>query len=238
MIHIPQNFYRETIAQDVPLGTGNIYVSVKPTVASGWATISSASSTLREIVYFSSTGSDGTGDYIVIANAGDRGLGGTTEQTHIIGEPIRMNVIAETIDEISDALDAIVAAGAQDASTSTKGIVKLNKTPDSPTDPIAMGSNAIVIETTAGVTHSLTTIAGQVVVVWAKGVVSNNGGAASVTLKYNTVTKDTITTINTSVDQSFSLIYTETPGAATANITVETSYGSLSNVKIIVMKIG
>lgn len=124
VIHIPQNFYRQTVAQDWSTGTGNFYVSVKPTVSEGYMTISPASSTLREIVYFSATGTDGTGDYITISNASDRGIGGTTEQTHIIGETCRMNVSAETIQEISDDIDAIVAAGAVDATTTSKGLVE------------------------------------------------------------------------------------------------------------------
>ena len=52
-----------------------------------------------------------------------------------------MNVTAQTIQEVSDAIDQIVAAGAQDASTITKGIVKLSTAPASPTEPIAVGVN-------------------------------------------------------------------------------------------------
>jgi len=120
VIHIPQNFYKETIAQDWPTGTGNFYVSVKPTKTSGYITVSPASATLREIVYFSATGTDGTGDYITISNAGDRGMGGTTEQTHIIGESVRMNVGAETIDEISDSCPIISSGSGAPATTPTK----------------------------------------------------------------------------------------------------------------------
>jgi hypothetical protein len=120
MLHIPQNFYRETIAQDVPTGTGNIYVTVKPTVTAGYMAISPASTTLREIVYFSSTGTDGTGDYVVISNGADRGIGGTIDQTHIIGEPVRMNVGAETIQEINDTMAAISSGSGAPASTPAK----------------------------------------------------------------------------------------------------------------------
>lgn len=103
---------------------------------------------------------------------------------------------------------------------------------------------AVTIETTTGVTHSLTTTAGQKVIVWAKGQENWNSGSSpgtkTLTLKYNSVTKDTVAV---SVDSGtsnivpFSLMYTETPGAATQNITVETSSGSISNVVIIVMKV-
>lgn len=138
--HVPQNFYRQTVSQDWPIGTGNFYVSVKPTVSSGYMTISPASTTLREIVFFSATGTDSTGDYVTISSGG-RGKGGTTEQTHIIGEPVRMNVAAETIQEIVDDIAAIVAAGAVDASTIAKGIVKMSVAPVLSTSPIAVGQN-------------------------------------------------------------------------------------------------
>lgn len=226
-IHIPQNFYRQTVAQDWATGTGNFYVSVKPTVSEGYMTISPSSSTLREIVYFSATGTDGTGDYVTISDAGDRGMGGTTEQTHIIGETVRMNVSAETIQEISDDIDAIVAAGAPDATTTTKGL-----------------SVIPVFESTTGTTHSLTTIADEKVMVWAKGDVSSIGtNTTTIVLQYNGVTKDTITMRSSSSSNNpigtFSLMYTETPGAATQNVTVSKSggAGTVGNVVIIVLKI-
>ena len=96
-------------------------------------------------------------------------------------------------------------------------------------------------ETTTGVTHSLTTDGSQRVIVWVKG----NQQIASTTdhtilLKYNSVTKDTVV-VNTQGFATgdsfpFSLMYTETPNAGTANITVTTDTGSLANVVIIVMK--
>lgn len=101
---------------------------------------------------------------------------------------------------------------------------------------------ALTIETTAGVTHSLVTIAGQKVIVWVSGQSNFTGGTPpTVALKYNTVTKHSKIFNSSSSDnlqESFSLMYTETPGAATQNITVETTAGTLSNVVIIVMKIG
>ncbi len=239
-IHIPQNFYKETIAQDWPIGTGNFYVTVKPTQTTGYLTLSPASSTLREIVYYSAVGTDGTGDYVTISDAEHRGMGGTTEQTHVIGEPIRMNVGAETVQEISDAIASVVAGGALDADTTTKGITKLNAAPTSPTNPIAVSPNGIIFETTAGATHSLTTVAGEKVIVWAKGSYTGSASSDSINLKYNAVTKDTVTV--DAVDSgnevnSFALMYTETPGAGTHDITVTSSTYSLSNVVIMVIKI-
>lgn len=140
-IHVPENFYRQTITRAVTLTTGtNIYVSAHPSPAEGYIAISPASTNLREIVYYTAKGTDGNGTYITVTTA-NRGLGGTTAQTHAIGEPVRMNVSAETIQEISDALDQIVAGGAQDASTSVKGISKLSVAPASATEPIAVGTN-------------------------------------------------------------------------------------------------
>lgn len=138
-----QNFFKETITRAVTLtGATNIYVSALPTPDEGYIVISPSSSSLREIVYYTAKGTDSNGTYVTVTLA-NRGLGGTTAQTHAIGEPVRMNVTAEHIQEISDALDQIVAAGAQDASTTTKGIVKLSVAPAIATEPIAVGANVL-----------------------------------------------------------------------------------------------
>jgi len=102
------------------------------------------------------------------------------------------------------------------------------------------GKEAVTIETTSGTTHSLTTLANQKVVVIVKGwlgpVTSNT--THTLTLKYNTVTKDTVQICESSNlgRIPFCMQYTETPGAATQNITVETSGPILNDVVIIVMK--
>jgi hypothetical protein len=133
-----QNFYKQTVSQTWETGTGTRYVSVKPTPSEGWLVLSPSNTSLREIVYYTSTGTDGTGDYVVLSQ---RGLGGTSDQTHSINEPIRMNFTAQHQQEISDAMDQIVAGGAQDASISTKGIAKLSVAPVSASNPIAVGDN-------------------------------------------------------------------------------------------------
>ncbi len=115
-----------------------------------------------------------------------------------------------------------------------------NSTKVATTAYVDTATSTITTETTTGATHSLTTIAGQKVVVWAKGTLTETSGDNTLTLKYNTVVKDTVV-INVSPEGekfAFALMYTETPGAATQNITVEASVGTLSNVVIIVMKIG
>lgn len=256
-----QNFYKQTVSRRwATTGAGNFYVSVKPTTSYGWLVVNPANSSLREIVKFSATGTDINGDYITIADAADRGLGGTTAQTHEVREPVRMNFTSLHLDEMNTTIDAIVAGGAPDASTTTKGLAEQatsaqvtanTETGESgaplfvnPSNAPELVSSAITIETTTGTTHSLTTVAGEKVIVWAKGNIvwggDNNGSA---TLKYNTVTKDTILYKQDSGSGSdwelpFAMMYTETPGAATQNITVEEADGStLSNVVIIVMKI-
>lgn len=98
---------------------------------------------------------------------------------------------------------------------------------------------SIASETTAGATHSLTTTATQRVVVWAKGTTRIGGsGNTTIELKYNGTTKDTVVLDSASAaeDFAFALMYTETPGAATANITVTDSNGTSSDVVILVMK--
>ena len=120
-LYIIQNFYKQTVSQTWETGTGIRYLSLKPTPSTGWLVISPNNDSLREIIFYSSTGTDGTGDYVDVTT---RGVGGTTEQTHEIGELARMNITAEHFDQISDAIDQIVAAGAQDGTVSIKGIVK------------------------------------------------------------------------------------------------------------------
>jgi hypothetical protein len=112
---------------------------------------------------------------------------------------------------------------------------------------IAAGSAALaaditgmlVIETTAGATHSLTTVANQKVMVWATGDDQTGTGNNEFYLKYNGVTKCTVSSNPTAGGRSsFALMYTETPGAATQNITVTDADGhTLENVKIMVLKI-
>lgn len=101
-------------------------------------------------------------------------------------------------------------------------------------------SAQISFESTAGATHSLTTIAGQSVMVSAKGSITGTDAQITLSLKYNGVTKDSLTfraQDATNDYSSFSLMYTETPGADTQDITVTTSAGTLGNVVIMVIKI-
>ena len=116
-----QNFFKQTLSLDWSIGTGTFYVSTKPTITDGWLVISPNNSTIREIIKYTSTGTDSNGDYVVVS---ERGVGGTSQQTHTVGEPIRMNVTAEYWKNMNDAIDSIVAAGAPNAATDTKGLVE------------------------------------------------------------------------------------------------------------------
>jgi len=167
-----QNFYKETIAVACTAGATNIYVSTKPVPTTGYLVISPGTESLREIVKYSATGTDGTGDYVTIADAADRGLGGTTDIAHAVGETVRMNYTAEHQQETSDAIDQIVAEGAQDSSTSTKGIVKLNVAPASATEPIAVGVNDTTV---------LPTSAQKLYLNSTTGMISMYGGATAPT---------------------------------------------------------
>jgi hypothetical protein len=131
-----------------------------------------------------------------------------------------------------EATQAEVNAGTATGSTGASLVVTADKF-------ASFIGSFLTIETTTGTTHSLTTTAGEKVIVIAKGDVSGVI-TANTFLKYNGVTKDTVNTNgggNSGARQSFCLQYTETPGAATQNITVTTDT-SISNVVIIVMKIG
>ena len=104
-------------------------------------------------------------------------------------------------------------------------------------------SSSVAIETTTGVTHSLTTVASQKVIVFAKGnILFSTNVDTTCLLAYNGVTKDTtahkVDASGVTRRHAFALMYTETPGAATQNITVTAGAGTLENVVIIVMKIG
>lgn len=140
-----QNFYKQTLPIAWTTGTGIRYVSTKPTPSSGWLVISPNNSSKREIVAYSSTGTDGTGDYVVVSA---RGVGGTTEQGHDIGEKIRMNITAEYWDDITASIEVVqtnldnaVLAGASHASDVVEGISFLSVAPASPTNPISVGTN-------------------------------------------------------------------------------------------------
>lgn len=111
---------------------------------------------------------------------------------------------------------------------------------DSGVVSVQTGLSPITIESTTGETHSLTTTAGQIVVVWAKGTSEDSSSDTVVLLNYDGTEKDRVkigpTATTSNEAYPFSLMYTETPGAGTKNITV--TGGTKSNVKIIVMKIG
>jgi hypothetical protein len=104
---------------------------------------------------------------------------------------------------------------------------------------MAAGSGIPTVEKTAGTTHSLTTTATNTVLVIAKGNVSGNGWNGNVNLKYGGVTKDFVTMQATgdggTNKDAFCLVYSETPGAATADITVDGL--TVNNVVITVLKL-
>jgi len=87
-----QNFYKTTVSTAWTTGTGNRYVAALPTPTSGWLVVSPNNSSLREIVEYTAVGTDGGGTYITISN---RGVGGTSDQSHDVSEPVRMNITAE-----------------------------------------------------------------------------------------------------------------------------------------------
>lgn len=150
-INLVQNFYKETISVAFPSGTGNLYVSVKPTVTAGFLVLSPNSATLREIIEYSAVGTDGTGDYVTVVT---RGLGGTTDQAHSIGEKVHMNLTAEHISQIKSEVEAINASGAADASTTVKGLARLTAAPDTTigTATITIASPAVISFTAHGLT--------------------------------------------------------------------------------------
>lgn len=89
-------------------------------------------------------------------------------------------------------------------------------------------------------TTSLTTTAGQVVLVLARvDITHNNSNAYTITLQLGGVTKDSsvIKYSNTNQSNVF-LHFVETPGATTQNLTIGTTGGSIITVKYTILKIG
>lgn len=96
-------------------------------------------------------------------------------------------------------------------------------------------TDIVSIESTSGTTHSLTTVAGQKVTVFAFFQWTGIGSGATLSLAYNAVTKHSMSvTGDNTWGHSGCLSYSEVPGAATANITVSAPSGA--NCQIIVIK--
>ncbi len=157
---------------------------------------------------------------------------------------------------LKEYIDAASIAGSVPASTTVLGIVeeatqaevdagtatggtggRLFVNPSTLANAAILGlTGAPVIATAATTTLSLTTIASQRVIVWAKGYLNTSGTSTSVTLAYNGVTKDTVTMGIATVTNwriPFALMYTETPGAGTHDIVVSGG----TDVQIIVLKL-
>lgn len=102
-------------------------------------------------------------------------------------------------------------------------------------------TDLIAFESTDGVSHSLTTVAGQRVLVRVTGNVNVTNAVATVTVLDNGVSKQTVNAGGTGAGGSqragFAMEYTELRGAVTANITVTTSIGSIENCIITVTKL-
>jgi len=148
-----------------------------------------------------------------------------TQKTHAGSTTLVLSNTSGFYGSIYDYINNLSIAGSVPATETVQGIVYMP-----------------IIETTIGTTHSLTTVADEKVIVWAKGtIVIDPLSARTVSLKYDGTTKDTIASVGCGAGGDmtvpFSLQYTETPGAGTKNITVTTSGGTLARVVIIVMKI-
>lgn len=98
----------------------------------------------------------------------------------------------------------------------------------------------VAIESTAGATHSLTTIANQECMIVVTGSTNGAIGARDINLKYNgTILAKTDIKIDggTLAERwPFAITANVTPGAATANITVDGG-SALANINIVVLKL-
>jgi hypothetical protein len=114
-----QNFYKATVSTAWAAGTGNRYVSVLPTPTSGTVVINSSNISKREIVDYSAIGTDAGGNYLTLSA---RGIGGTTNQTHAVGESVRMNLTAEMYTAVQTELDLKL----DDSQLDTDGTLAVN----------------------------------------------------------------------------------------------------------------
>ena len=97
-------------------------------------------------------------------------------------------------------------------------------------------SGTMTFQSTAGTTLSVTTVAGQQIMVFARGRNSGSAGNGTASLKYNGVTKDSVAITSQATPTPYTLFYTEVPGAGTHDITLETDVGSINNPMIMVIK--
>lgn len=157
-----QNFFNTSVTiKWNSTGAGNFYVGQLPAVANGYLVVNRNSSSKREIIKYTGTGTDGNGPFITVLDAGDRGLGGTTAQTHEIGETVQMTITAQHWSDLIATLDGIVNDGAPTATTTVRGIVKMNTVPADPADPIVIGPNDPLLDKPTGEpTAFVTTSAG------------------------------------------------------------------------------
>ena len=100
----------------------------------------------------------------------------------------------------------------------------------------------IVVSSVAASILSLVTVASDQVIVWAKGTITGSASSGSVALIYDGVTKDAMAIKQAAADDqtAYSLMYSEAPGAATANVVtsiIATGALTITNPKIIIQKI-
>ena len=99
-----QSFYKATITVAASAGVTKIYVSTLPTPSAGYLVINSGNATKREVIYYSAKGTDGTGNYVDVTAIGDRGMCGTTAQTHEVQESVRANITSAHWDDMIAAI--------------------------------------------------------------------------------------------------------------------------------------
>jgi hypothetical protein len=103
----------------------------------------------------------------------------------------------------------------------------------------SLNGNTDLITTEVGLTDTLsvTTVAGQRLIVLANFNLTGGAGACTCDLKYGGVTKKTINAMNNATQTGSFMEYTEIPGAGTANIQIVPSAGSVTNATILVIKL-
>lgn len=98
--------------------------------------------------------------------------------------------------------------------------------------------NFVSIDVASGATYSLTTVANQKVFVLAVITGDGSGGFTTARLKYNAVDKDTRDVGYYSPEAwTAVLMYSEIPGAGTQNVTVTMDAGTVTNCRMVIVKL-
>lgn len=137
---------------------------------------------------------------------------------------------------------AAIPAGATGATgaTGAQGIQGIQGATGS-TGAAGAAGTTFTVQQFTGAINAITTTAGQTLVIVGKGtVLPGLTLSATVSLKYDTTTLDSAVSqlLSAVLQETFALVGVIGPAAGTKNVSIVASQGTLSNLSIVVFKIG